>query len=558
MVQNLCRAASGFFFMLLFGVIPVFAASPQPDPTLGIVVNGSVKSDYGPVADARVRIHGSKNFTLTDNHGRYTLSAPHRESSFIITAGKEDWFNNGYRFPAAPELDPIDLYPVPRMDDPNYRFYSPQVCAKCHNTLARYWDQSKMAHTTSNPKVIQMYNGSSMMGIDTNPGFQLDRPAEVGKCAVCHAPSASVNPLMSKNLNTILQTRQTEWDGVSCEYCHKIDKVIRDDKTPSRMKPLFRRSRPARGNSILVFGPYDDVVNQFMAASYASVQSKSVFCATCHGHFETTADKKPWKHDKVYTAAQWQDFGLSKDNDLPIQTTYQEWRMWQNGLPKDSGDRGKTCQSCHMSWRKDMLPYDYYIVDGQARSMAGVKRDPSTITPHLFEGSTEIQLKTALSLDIKGETKGKVLDVKVRVTNIGAGHWVPTGETMRSIMLIVKATDSKGVALKMLDGPRLPDWTGKGSVDKGDYAGLPGTVFARVLHDDLNNLNVPFWKATGIDSDTRIPPKTTVTEEFHFALVDPNDEPAVEAHLIYRPTFKAWALAKGWRNRDIEMTSASW
>jgi len=125
-------------------------------------------------------------------------------------------------------------------------------------------------------------------------------------------------------------------------------------------------------------------------------------------------------------------------------------------------------------------------------------------------------------------------------------------------MLVVKATDSKGTVLKMLDGPRLPDWTGKGPVDKGNYAGLPGTVFARVLRDAYNNLNVPFWKATAIESDTRIPPKTTVTEIFRFALQDPDDEPAVEAHLIYRPTFKAWDMAKGWPDRDIEMTSASW
>ncbi len=558
MVQTLFRVLGIFLVCFTIGFNSGFAASLKPDTTSGVQLHGTVESDYGPVNNARVRIRGSKDFSLSDSQGRYVLKPSHRESSLIITAGKEDWFNNGYRFPVANELEPIKLYPVPREDNPNYRFISPQQCAQCHNTLARYWDQSKMAHTTSNPKVVQMYNGSSMLGVTANPGFQLDKPAEVGKCAVCHAPSAAVSTWASKDLNEILRTRQTEWDGVSCEYCHKIDKVIRDDSSPSRMKPLLRRSRPRQGNSILVFGPYDDVVNQFMAASYAPVQSESVFCATCHGHFETTADRKPWDHTKVYTDAQWQGFDLKGNTDLPIQTTYQEWRLWQNGLAKDSGDRGKSCQSCHMSWRKDMLPYDEYVVDGRARSMAGVKRDPSTITPHLFEGSTETQLKTALSVDIKAETKDKVLSVQVHVTNIGAGHWVPTGETMRSIMLVVKATDSKGGTLQMIDGPKLPDWTGKGPVDKGNYNGLPGTVFARVLRDAKNNLNVPFWKAVAVDSDTRIPPKSTVTEVFHFALQDPKDEPSVEAHLIYRPTFKAWALAKGWPDRDIEMTSASW
>lgn len=35
-----------------------------------------------------------------------------------------------------------------------------------------------------------------------------------------------------------------------------------------------------------------------------------------------------------------------------------------------------------MSWRKEMLPYDNYVVDGMARNMWGTHRSPKNIRPH--------------------------------------------------------------------------------------------------------------------------------------------------------------------------------
>ena len=255
---------------------------------------------------------------------------------------------------------------------------------------------------------------------------------------------------------------------------------------------------------------------------------------------------------------EWNGFGLQNDIYLPIQTTYQEWKQWQEQLPTGDENKGKRCQDCHMSWRKEMLPYDNYIVDGQARNMWGTKRSPRNIRPHHFDGGTPTQLKTALAMEIEGEITGKTLNVKVFITNTNGGHWVPTGETMRSVMLLLKASDSSGNSLKMIKGPRLPVWTGQGQVEAGNYAGLPGTVFARVLQDDHGNLNVPFWKATAIAFDTRIRPKKTKSLEFIFELKDPNDEPTAEARLIYRPVIKPLAQSKDWKVEDILITSSAW
>ncbi len=161
-------------------------------------------------------------------------------------------------------------------------------------------------------------------------------------------------------------------------------------------------------------------------------------------------------------------------------------------------------------------------------------------------------------MELDGKINGNKLDINVYITNTNGGHWVPTGETMRSVMLVIGAVDSNGKPLKMTKGERLPEWTGKGKVEAGNYAGLPGSVFARVLQDDNGNLNVPFWRATAIAADTRIRPKTTVTLSYEFALKDPEDEPTVEAKLIYRPVIRPLAERKSWAVDDILITSNVW
>ena len=135
---------------------------------------------------------------------------------------------------------------------------------------------------------------------------------------------------------------------------------------------------------------------------------------------------------------------------------------------------------------------------------------------------------------------------------------MPTGETMRSVMLLLRVTDSKGRLLRMTKGSTLPEWTGKGKREDGNYAGLPGMVFARVLRDEKGNLNVPFWRASGVALDNRIRPKTTVNLKFEFALNHPSDEPTAEAELIYRPVIRPWAEEKSWAVKDILITNKVW
>ena len=526
----------------------------------GRVIRGRVISTYGPVENARVKIPGEETYTLTDREGRYELIPAHRPGQQLrVTAGKEGWFNNGQVTDRFGRIGDIFLNPVYLDDRPGYRFISPVTCSRCHVNLTRYYDQSKMAHTTSNPKVLDMYYGTdALLRKGMGPGYRLDNPQSQGNCTTCHAPSVAGSTPWSQDLNDVLRSPRTEWDGISCDYCHKVRKVIKDNTKPSGKAAVLERQSPTRGNSILVFGPYDDVTAPPMAASYNPEFDKGQFCSLCHSHSKKLESGKTWDSSKVYTTAELEGFGLDGNNYLPIQTTYQEWKHWQDQLPANDSNKGKKCQDCHMSWRKEMLPYDNYVVDGNARNMWGTYRSPKNIRPHHFDGGTEIQLKTALAMELEGKVSGKKLTVSAFITNTNGGHWVPTGETMRSVMLLLNVTDSNGKPLKMIKGGRLPEWTGKGKAEDGNYAGLPGTVFARVLGDDDGNLNVPFWKATRVVSDTRIRPKKSIALKFEFAIEDPEDEPIAEASLIYRPVIRSLATIKNWDAKDILITSSVW
>ena len=526
----------------------------------GSIISGRVVSTYGPVENARVRIAGAEGYTLTDREGRYELNSPYPPGTqLLVTAGKEGWFNNGQVAGRSNRMPEILLNPVYLDDRADYRFISPVTCARCHTNLTRYYDQSKMAHTTSNPKVLDMYYGTdALLRPGISPGYRLDNPQSDGNCTACHAPSVAGSIPLSQDLNDVLRSPRTEWDGISCDYCHKVRKVIKDKSKPSGHTAVLERQSSPRGNSILEFGPYDDVVVPPMAASYNPIFDKGQFCSICHSHSKKLADGKTWDAGSVYSEAEWKGFDLDGSDYLPIQTTYQEWEQWQSQLPADDANKGKKCQDCHMSWRKEMLPYDNYVVDGQARQMWGTYRSPTRIHPHQFDGGTETQLKTALSLELEGKTEDKTLTVNVYITNTNGGHWVPTGETMRSVMLLLKVTDSNGKPLELKKGSRLPDWAGLGAVENGNYAGQPGAAFARVLGDDKGNLQVPFWQATRVVSDTRIRPKKTVNLKFEYTLEDPEDEPTAEARLIYRPVIKPWAKVKNWLADDILITSSVW
>ena len=147
---------------------------------------------------------------------------------------------------------------------------------------------------------------------------------------------------------------------------------------------------------------------------------------------------------------------------------------------------------------------------------------------------------------------------EVAITNVAAGHHIPTDSPMRNMILVVTARDAQGNILPHLGDQIVPEW---GGTDREtyptqslipDYAGLPGKGFAKVLEDWDGTAPAPQWRnGIRIASDTRIPARTTDRSTYSFAAPADGQPASIEARLIFRRAFKPWMDAKGWNEPDL-------
>jgi hypothetical protein len=201
-----------------------------------------------------------------------------------------------------------------------------------------------------------------------------------------------------------------------------------------------------------------------------------------------------------------------------------------------------------MNWTKEMLPYYRYVVSGNVKNSAS-ERSPETIFPHKFEGASPNKLKGSARLFIDWNMTDDILEVTIGVTNVNAGHRLPTGEHTRNMILLVTAEDEDENPLEFIDGSVVPDWGGSGEEER-DYSGMSGKGYARVTADENGTLNVPVWRASRIASDNRIKAKETDESLYRFRLPSGVNEYVpfyVTATLIYRKDF---------RDRDYNYSSA--
>jgi hypothetical protein len=154
--------------------------------------------------------------------------------------------------------------------------------------------------------------------------------------------------------------------------------------------------------------------------------------------------------------------------------------------------------------------------------------------------------------------------------NVSAGHHYPTGNPMRNMLLLVEVTDGKGKSLAQIEGEKLPAWAGVGPVEKGNYAGLPGRGYAKVLKDLLLypdsarrrdfvfEYPAPHWRPTLIESDSRIPAEGTDLSTFQFEIPQGIAKPIhITTRLIYRRSYKKWLDTKGFGIADLELAKKS-
>ncbi|MEE8410479.1 MAG: multiheme c-type cytochrome [Myxococcota bacterium] len=447
---------------------------------------------------------------MEDNlFGRVVVSAP----GFMTIQGNVPMLEEGEE---AVQVDVAEFLLEPLdTDNPSYIWWQAEDCGACHVEIHSQWAGSRHAGAATNAKVLQLYLGTDAQGnVDVAPGYKLEHD-DAGPCGGCHAATASWTAGASVDLNDV---RGVHRSGVFCETCHKIRAVEPNgepgiDGSITMWRPSGDLAGGAGASFPFAFGPYADVFAYPMATSYSPLHKTAELCAGCH----------------EYTNR----LGVS------VMDTYTSWKSISSTAD------ALQCQDCHMMPRLNPEAVDpmEWVVDGHARMMYGVRRDPETVYPHSFFGGEDL-MPYACSMEVDAFQEGNELVVKISVVNDGAGHSIPTGMPFREIILLAHAQEVGGdVVLEQIDGPTIPE---RG----GDLAGRPGALFAMTLGDAAGNVSYAFWDATQVLDDTRLQPGQPYEAELRFEI--PSDLfVVVQTKLIYRRFAQGLARSKGWETTDL-------
>ncbi|HYN87325.1 MAG TPA: hypothetical protein VER55_02285, partial [Ardenticatenaceae bacterium] len=228
------------------------------------------------------------------------------------------------------------------------------------------------------------------------------------------------------------------------------------------------------GNGAYVVAPEGNVPPDDLGAHRAryarDLYAQPEFCATCH---EAT----------------------NPSSGLPVMTTYTEWRESQFNTGKPS--TSTTCQDCHFA---DGRHGELRLEDLQRAARVEL------LAPADAPAGSEVALR-------------------VRVSNVGAGHDLPTGMAeLRKLWLEVTVTDATGRSL----------FTSGATDDFGDP--VQGSVtYGTTWRDAEGRPTDRMWEAESILRDHRIAAGESMLEEYRFTLPDEALGPLeVRAALKYR------------------------
>ena len=330
-------------------------------------------------------------------------------------------------------------------------FELPEICSGCHADTYNQWKGSMHSNSWGDPVYRAALNLMSQASSGKTDEF----------CMGCHTPIGVVTREASPGGRGMSDVANR---GVQCEVCHNISRTSGIGNGSYVLTPKLH------GRS-LKFGPFKDAISPFHDTAYSKLHTQSEFCGDCHNV------SHPF-------------------NRLPIERTYGEW--------SDStyAGEGVQCQDCHMkpargratpiSKERERI-YTHYFVGGNAlvTNLLGSK---------MHADRAEAMLKSAATVQIIAPSvlspEGPNL-VQVRVTNVGAGHKLPTGfPEGREMWLDFKVIDARGAQVYRLGAIK------SGRTEKGTKS------FKVVLGDRNGNVvDVNILDADRILYDSRIEPR---------------------------------------------------
>jgi len=486
--------------------------------------------DGTPVAGARVHLQADPTspVVVTGDDGAFALPVS-PATAVVVTAGvpydpaaSRNWHTGGtFAVDGATAVE-IRLRRLPAADDPDYGQSVPLVddCSSCHPDQAAQWQGSVHAGAAVDAWVVDLQTGTGTPGGAAGYVFvDSHDPGETGFCATCHTPMADVFDPGAVLMDAVSSPGALQ--GVSCVGCHQVADVNHDTGRLHHLGNATYRfpSDPFFPTQQHVWGPLDDVSFPGMRASYAPLYGESLYCASCHQY-------------------------VNPDTGAPGQDTYGEWLASPFAVP---GDGFRSCQDCHMP-SEDGPGVIATIGDNVVRPAEQRHR-------HEMIGATPDTLASAITLDTVASQSGGFLDVRSTVSNVGAGHAFPSGVSVRNALLVITA-ELDGGPLVQAAGPTVPFWADDevpGRQD-GDWAGFPGTGFAKVLEGRINGQGpvvrpVLFIDAEGVWENSLLPAAASREVVVRFALpagAGAGDTATVESRLLYRRAWRALAVTKGW------------
>ena len=366
---------------------------------------------------------------------------------------------------------------------PQYAFENPAACSGCHDLLFSQWRSTMHANAFTDPFY---WKEAELAGKEAGEAIR-------NFCHSCHSPGGT---LLGKIPADAAKASEIAKAGVFCDFCH----TVTSSKGIGNASYIVKTGEVKRG-------PYKDSYSPYHLTEYSEFHTKAEFCGMCHDVYHPI-------------------------NGLRIEETYTEWKN------SPYAAKGIVCQDCHMTPGPGVTKPNPGVV-----AVGGPNRDHfwthHTIGANVFMANylklpetarlALERLRSAARLTASVSRAANKASLKVTVTNVGAGHKLPTGLTeMRHMWLEVVAKDAKGTVIYssgVLDAKRnLPEGT---------------KIYYTVLGDKNGKPTVKVWEAEKILLDTRIPPGQSKTEEYAFEI--PSGAPApytVTVRLLYRSAFQ--------------------
>jgi len=363
--------------------------------------------------------------------------------------------------------------------------FAPAQACTCHGPLIAEWAKSMHAQALDDP----IFN-TKVAEADKASGGKLG-----AFCRKCHGPAATMTGEIAAGAVSGPGTSQ----GVVCSWCHQVSGLMKGE--PGNTSHLVEPNGTRRAQIIGPQAPHP--------AAFSALHDRAEFCGGCHNVNHPV-------------------------NGMHLEATYSEW------LASPYADEGVTCQDCHMTEKA-----------GQRGPSTGTAANGAPTRDNIyhmtFSGSqvalgdseaavARLESAAEIALDVPDViAAGEPATATVVITNVGAGHYLPTGLTeVRQMWL--------EVALEKPDGS---------SVKLGERR------FGTILKDKDGNAPAELWDATGVKSDDRIPPRGSVTATYPVEMAQGAEKATLTATLYYKSVPDELAKKAGVENPTTQMYQAA-